>query len=330
MKYQPPTGGAANDPYVGRNLAAGIQGSRVPPKAVEHHQRELVHLIEYAAANEATRPSLDNGTALGSPSEGDLQQVRKAIQAITIAPLTSNLTVYVRTDGNDNNNGLANTAAGAFATIQGAINFIKRRYTTVGSLLTIQVANGTYPGFVLDRAGSLNILIQGNTTTPASCVISGLAQATAGSAFDIRGFTMTGGAGGLAASDRSTISFSNMVFSCGGHQISASASSRIKANSAYTVTQVAATTHALASNQSTVDLVGIGISVTGAPTFSTAFVWANNGTILAQGAVVAGGGSVGGQRYQSDVGGLIYVAGAGTSVFPGHLAGAVATGGQYI
>ncbi|WP_069880904.1 hypothetical protein [Bosea sp. BIWAKO-01] len=45
MLYQPPTGGAANDPYVGANPGAGIVGSKVPPKAIEHHQRELIALI---------------------------------------------------------------------------------------------------------------------------------------------------------------------------------------------------------------------------------------------------------------------------------------------
>lgn len=66
MLYQPPTGGAANDPYVGANPGLGIQGSRVPPKAVEHHQRELIALI----------------TAAGlTPSEADLTQVAKAVQS---------------------------------------------------------------------------------------------------------------------------------------------------------------------------------------------------------------------------------------------------------
>jgi len=78
VKYQPPTGSPeANAPYVGRNKAAGIQGSRVPPKAVEHHLRELVHLIEYA---EAKRP----GT-VGAPDEALLDQVRKSIEALIAA-----------------------------------------------------------------------------------------------------------------------------------------------------------------------------------------------------------------------------------------------------
>ncbi len=66
MLYQPPTGGAANDPYISANPGLGIQGSRVPPKAVEHHQRELIALI----------------TAAGlTPSQADLTQVAQAVQS---------------------------------------------------------------------------------------------------------------------------------------------------------------------------------------------------------------------------------------------------------
>jgi hypothetical protein len=67
MKYQQPTGGAADDPYVGRDLASGRQGSRVPPKAVEHPQRELDHLISQMGL---------------TPADTDLQQVRKGLQRV--------------------------------------------------------------------------------------------------------------------------------------------------------------------------------------------------------------------------------------------------------
>jgi hypothetical protein len=75
MKYQAPTGAAdPSEGYVGRNLAAGLQGSRIPPKAVEHPQRELDHLIAYA--NQLRPADVD------PPTEGDLQQVRKAIEGL--------------------------------------------------------------------------------------------------------------------------------------------------------------------------------------------------------------------------------------------------------
>lgn len=66
MLYQPPTGGAANDPYVGANPGAGIVGSKIPPKAAEHHQRELIALI--------TKSGI-------TPAEADLTQVAQAVRS---------------------------------------------------------------------------------------------------------------------------------------------------------------------------------------------------------------------------------------------------------
>ncbi|KAA2235255.1 hypothetical protein [Salinarimonas soli] len=82
MKYQQPFGAAANAPYVNGNPATGTAGSIPPAASIEHPQRELDHLIAYAVANAAARAALSNGIALGAPSEADLQQVRKALQAM--------------------------------------------------------------------------------------------------------------------------------------------------------------------------------------------------------------------------------------------------------
>ncbi|ACL57412.1 hypothetical protein [Methylobacterium nodulans] len=68
MDYVPPTGSLdPNAPYVSKNTAAGTQGSKVPPKAIEHPMRELKALIEGAGL---------------IPSGSDLQQVLKAVKAL--------------------------------------------------------------------------------------------------------------------------------------------------------------------------------------------------------------------------------------------------------
>lgn len=67
MKYQAPPGGAADAPYVDGNRSAGTKGSVVPAAAIEHHQRELAHLIAYSGQ---------------VPAANDLEQVRKAIQLL--------------------------------------------------------------------------------------------------------------------------------------------------------------------------------------------------------------------------------------------------------
>jgi len=70
MKYNPPPGGTADAPYIDGNRSAGVQGSVVPAAAVEFDQRELVNLISFAGI---------------TPSNSDLEQVRKAVQALIAA-----------------------------------------------------------------------------------------------------------------------------------------------------------------------------------------------------------------------------------------------------
>ncbi|WP_340025964.1 hypothetical protein MHI24_12555 [Paenibacillus sp. FSL K6-1096] len=69
------------------------------------------------------------------------------------------VTYYVRTDGNDNNSGLANTAGGAFKTIGKAISIIPKN---VNHTITVYVSAGTYieeirlSGFI--GGGSINFI----------------------------------------------------------------------------------------------------------------------------------------------------------------------------
>ena len=65
MQYNPPVGATSpNASYVGKNIAAGQQGSRVPRMAVEGPQREIVNVITGADM---------------VPSNSDLSQLLKAI-----------------------------------------------------------------------------------------------------------------------------------------------------------------------------------------------------------------------------------------------------------
>ncbi|MFD1903842.1 hypothetical protein ACFSQ7_06780 [Paenibacillus rhizoplanae] len=65
----------------------------------------------------------------------------KANLSTTPQQTTADVTYYVRTDGNDGNTGLGNTAGGAFRTIQKAISMIPKM---VNHTATISVAAGTY------------------------------------------------------------------------------------------------------------------------------------------------------------------------------------------
>lgn len=68
MLYNPPPGSTnANAPYVGKNVAAGTQGSKIPPKAIENTQREIVNAI--------------SGAGL-APTNDDLTQLLQAMRSI--------------------------------------------------------------------------------------------------------------------------------------------------------------------------------------------------------------------------------------------------------
>lgn len=102
------------------NAAAGIDASKIGTGAVSN----------------AEFGYLDGVT---SGIQGQLNG--KAPLVTTPQQTTADITFYVRTDGNDNNTGLSNTAGGAFRTIQRAIDLIPK---VVIHPVTINVASGIY------------------------------------------------------------------------------------------------------------------------------------------------------------------------------------------
>jgi hypothetical protein len=97
--------------------------------------------------------------------------------------LAANLTLYVRPDGNDANSGLANTPAGAFLTLQAAVNAAMARYDSNGFTITLQLAASSTPATFAGQtlvtgslAGGGALLIQGDTTTPGNFVLTASAS----------------------------------------------------------------------------------------------------------------------------------------------------------
>jgi hypothetical protein len=89
--------------------------------------------------------------------------------------LTADRTYYVRTDGNDSNTGLADTAGGAFLTIQKAVDVVKSAIDTAGFTVTIQLQAATHTlgaqlKFESYNFGSLRI--QGDSASPGSYIIA--------------------------------------------------------------------------------------------------------------------------------------------------------------
>lgn len=138
-------------------------------------------------------------------------------------------TFYVRTDGNDNNSGLVDSAAGAFLTLSGAMTAIRRDYDFNGKTHILQVRDGTYsaaPVITVDPwfgGGALSIL--GNTATPGNCIMSGSGgtdtvriATTSGANIDpvsINGFDIRAASGRYGINNQGTCHLAigaNMVF----------------------------------------------------------------------------------------------------------------------
>jgi hypothetical protein len=81
------------------------------------------------------------------------------------------LIFYVRTDGNDNNSGFANTPQDAFRTVSGAMYQIKARYISQNTI-TIRVADGYYIDAIFDNVAYIAAWsIIGNPSNPGNVVI---------------------------------------------------------------------------------------------------------------------------------------------------------------
>ena len=110
---------------------------------------------------------------------------------------STNLTYYVRTDGDDGNDGSANDAAHAFLTIQKAFNMIRLYKKVLGyyTTITVNVDDGTYSvnGIVgslvnvevLDSNYNTGIRIIGNSTNPENVIIRNTSDSDNMSCFNV-------------------------------------------------------------------------------------------------------------------------------------------------
>lgn len=253
--------------------------------------------------------------------------------------LTADRTYYVRTDGNDSNDGLTNSSGGAFLTIQKAVNTAASLDISIYDV-TIQVGDGTYTNQTIISGpfiGAGSVTIQGNNSTPANVLISYTGSVDPDGAFlaqngavitikDLKIQTTTAGAC-LFASSFSVIYFQNIVFgSCAHAQIFASTLSFIYITGNYSIVGNA-TWHYYCTGNSMLLGISQTITLTGTPAF-TIFASANIlGNISVYSCTFSG--SATGKRYSSSLNSVIYTAGGGASYFPGSTAGTTATGGQY-
>jgi hypothetical protein len=258
---------------------------------------------------------------------GDARYLRLGTGIRTI--LTSNTNYYVATTGNDSN---AGTSGSPWLTIQHAINFIQSTIDLAGYTATINVANGTYTGGALINGpftGGGTVILNGNTSSPASCIISTTsadAIAVAYAALHVQGFkiqTTTAG-NGLKAGVNGAIyldgamNYGNCV---NDHMNAIEAGSFIGINAAYTISGgCSAGGHWVAQYAGAhISCVGQTITLTGTPSFGSAFAYCDGGYLLVSGNTFSGAAS--GSRYAALNNGVINTGGGGTSYFPGSTSG---------
>lgn len=259
--------------------------------------------------------------------------------------LTGPRTYYVRTDGSDSNTGLANTAGGAFLTIQKAIDVAAGLDSSIYDV-TIQIAAGTYAlgtGLVgKNMVGAGQIILLGDETTPANVVLStsgamtGLVGNLCCSAlytrYNVRGVkltsTGTGSMYALNAKSGAKIDFQNVDFggTFTGHT-RADDTAVITATGNYTISGSSGAHHSCVGG-AVIRVQSRTITLTGTPNFSSVFAdFVRVGIGFLNGNVYSG--SATGVRYNVSENSAVTVAGAGANYFPGNSAGATATGGQY-
>lgn len=322
-------------------------------------------LVNFGTANTSTTPTL-NVNALGAKSIIKQSAAAVAVGDVTgyipliydgtnwringfarsDAPIISltGRTLYVRTDGNDANNGSANTAGSAFLTIAAAVSYGLTTSFLIGQILTVQLGNaGTYAPPAGLNCASATVLVRGDPAAQASYIISGAGPGVGGAALiasvagalQIVGVTVqnTGTINNTVAASGggSTVAVSNVTFSSsvsgtfpmllasGGGTCNIGAGCIFNGNAG----------NALLAQSGSI-IITANFTVGSTPTFTSAFAAAsNNGNISLSGAFTISGAATG-TRYAALANGVINTGGGGANFFPGNVAGAVGTGGQYL
>lgn len=252
--------------------------------------------------------------------------------------LTADRTYYVRTDGSDSNDGLANTSGGAFLTIQKAINVVAS-IDLVTYNVTIQVADGTYTQALVINGpwvGSGTVTIQGNTGTPANVIITanssdGTILAKNGARIALSAFEVksTGTQNLIRGASNAYIGFSNIRFGSGGNQqIRAEGGATVEATGNYSIV-ANATVHMQAVTSGIVLVQVKTVTVSASLTFTTFALGGSTGLVIANGNTYSTTTATG-QRYSSDSNAVISTGGGGANYFPGSTAGATSNGGVYV
>jgi hypothetical protein len=345
MKYNVPYGlpdetTLYGTPYVNGNPSTGTAGSIPPAASIEYDQREIVAVIQYAF----DKVLFDwTGTPCAAPSNADLTQLLKAIYGISNrARVVVPFSYYVDGGaGNDANDGL--TAATAFKTIQHAVD-VASGYAPGPNAITIRIAPFTYTGFTTPNYSIPQILIQGDTTTPTSCVIDGGTTWAAGCGsyntltlsyckLQATGGQHVGpGSSGVVAFPYGTVLIGQGVTFGRCDLACMNSAGAVNIETGFHINGSVGD-YILYSAGGSIICGALGSSLEifiDAPITVQAFALANTGGYLTStGVTWTGAANVTGQRYSANYNSMIDTNVSGVNYFPGTVAGSVANGGTY-
>lgn len=296
-----------------------------------------IGLGTYSGVNTLTRTTVrrsSNANAAVNFSAGT-KQVFITVPAEQIAwmreRLTAARTYYVRTDGSDSNTGLANTAGGAFLTIQAACD-AAAAIDAGNQQVTVQLGDGTYTAGAIPKPmrGALPLVIAGNSTTPANVYVN-LTGAICfqvdkpASYVRVIDMKLASTTVCLRAYPAGMLEYGNVVFGAASvRHIDSIAQGYVSASGNYSIVG-AAPIHAFAQSGGHIRIVSRTVTLTGTPAFATAFASSAAGATMDISANTFSGSATG-PRYACSLNGVISTAGA---TLPGDAAGTTATGGQY-
>lgn len=250
--------------------------------------------------------------------------------------LSATVTLYVRTDGNNNNDGLTNTSGGAFATLQRAFDVVNatdlRHYNVI-----IKLGNtGNFAGATLNGPflGSGTVTLEGDTSNPANTTVTSTIIVSNGGRLTVRHFRITTVSGG------GLVSALNSVLTIGsGMNFGSVSTAHMYARDGgviftgygtvnYTISG-SATQHIQIDTSGVVNMRSGTVTLTGTPAWSFAFVVMTTASALYMDAITFNGGATG-SRYYVSQNSVCVTGGGGASYFPGSSGGSTPNGGLYI
>jgi hypothetical protein len=270
------------------------------------------------------------------------QYVLAGLGGAEVQRIVSGVTLYVRTDGSDTNDGSANDPQHAFLTPAAAI-MAASRFSAVGGAVTIRLGNaGTYPAPNAAAVVGSNIIIYGDPNNQGNYILSGPGGqgvppvAAVGCQINLIGLSISNSGTtnySAGASNGGNLSLNNVTFySVPGSalfHVAAFGGGSVAINGGNVFTSSMGG-WAVASGGA-ITFAGGTVGFTGNPAWSDGGVKALNNGNVQFAAPVTISGTATGPRFSVSLNGTINTSGSGTNFFPGSVTPSApySTGGQY-